>query len=174
MNNMWSDVQVKSRPMSFWEKTPYTKEFSYAVRLSADECLARLHDLAKPQTGFWNPSSRTVKITHEVNHVRFEICSKRYGRGFVYSSAVAEGIVIAAAEHPEIRVIKGNVRLGVMIWLYLLVLGVLTLVSASTGDLAYSLPALAICFVFVRRDYNDYQQLRVLLHDTFAQTDIAG
>jgi hypothetical protein len=167
MNDNRYEARVKPSPNSFWKITPYENEFRYLMQLSADECLARLYRLQP---------SRTVNITYEANHVQFEICIKRYDRKssyndgqFVYNSAVANGIIISSHEHPENVIIEGSVRHEILLWRYVFVLAMFTLMTAFTGYLIFALIGLALCVFFIRRDYNDYRKLEILIHDTFSE-----
>jgi hypothetical protein len=144
-----------------------SKEFRYRVQMTMDECLIRLYRLQP---------SRTVSVTQDTNQAQFEICVKRYDNRFriEYNSAVAYGIVMASSEHPEMMFIAGIVRFQFIFWLYLFVLAMFTFMSALTGYIIFGLLGLVLCLVFIRRDYNDYQQLRTSLHDAFTQEQNAS
>ena len=164
MNNKWSEAQVNSRPESFWTISVYKKEFCYLMQLTMDECLTRLYRLQP---------TLTVSITQEPNQAQFEICIKRYDQRlrFEYNSAVATGMVISSSEHPEMMIIQGIVRHEVVFWLYTFVLAMFTFMTIFTGELIFALLGLALCFVFIRRDYNDYRKLDTLIHDTFTEAE---
>jgi hypothetical protein len=174
MNNMWSTVWDESRLKEFWAFIFGSKQFAFLVQLPPQECLVRLHNLERPRMGFFNPSSRTVKITHEPNAARFEICIERYNRGWAYNSVIANGVVSPAREHPESSIISGSVYIGILLFLLLIfAFGLMMLISALTRDTWFTFLILAVGIYYVVRYYLDYQQLYELMHETFAQADVA-
>ncbi len=70
--------------------------------------------------------------------------------------------------------IAGMVRYKIVFWLYLFVMAMFTFMTAFTGYIIFDLLGLVLCLVFIRRDYNDYQQLRISLQHTFTQEQNAS
>src|ERR1043165_8481581 len=85
-----------------------SKPFNYTVTMSSQEWVERLRRLSQPKSGFYfYPIGRTVKITQEANHSRFEVCVERYGRyGEAYNAVKATGIVISKNDSTETTLIK--------------------------------------------------------------------
>lgn len=117
--------------------------------------------------------SRTVKITQEVNHFRFEICFKRYERGSGYSTAEASGIITSTTDDTETTVIQGKLRLSIVGLVplgFFLCLSLFNL-NNSSRDLGFYVLAFVISFFCIVCSLRDYRKLDALIHDTFSEGD---
>jgi hypothetical protein len=147
-----------------------SKSFDFTVNLPLQECLAHFHNFSQPQTGFFNPVSRTVKITSEANHAHFEVCINRYQRGFVYGSAKASGSIQTLNAVPETTVINGTIRPGIM---FLVLSGAFLIglflikITDLTSNFGFIVIVFAAYLFYIARDFRDYRKLNTLIHDTF-------
>ncbi len=144
--------------------------------MSPQDCLQRLRGLSQPKTGFVNAISQIVLLTQEDNHFRFEVCIERYGRGGVYNSAKATGIVISTIDKTATTIISGNLRFGLHFLGYpILFLPTIGLII-TRSDLFWSYFVLyilwfAFILFYLTRDYGDYQRLENLINSVFPDAD---
>ena len=173
MNIIKNGKQVWGYVSPFVDFLLLSKPFNYIVRMSPQDCLERLRGISQPKTGFFfYPISRTVKITHEANHARFEICVERYGRASVYNSAKATGIVISTSDSTETTVIKGNLRLGIIFLGFpAFLLGILFIFNLN--DFArvpgFYILWLVIPLFYITSYLRDYRKLDTLIRETFSE-----
>ena len=149
-----------------------SKSFNYTVTLSPQDCVERLSNFEQPKTGFWIPSSKTVWIIREVNYSRFEIRTDRYGRGVVYNSAKATGMIMSVKDNTGMTVIKGDLRLGtIFLFFYAGFLASLVIFASISwvNDLGFILLVYAVNFLYIALYYRDRSRLEDLIHDTFSK-----
>lgn len=149
-----------------------SKPFNYTVALSPQDCIERLLSFEQPKTGFWIPSSKTVQIIREVNYFRFEIRTDRYGRGVVYNSAKATGMIMSVNGNTGTTVIKGDLRLGtICLFFYAGFLASLVMFASISriNDLGIILLVYAVNFLYIAIYYRDRSRLKELIHDTFSK-----
>jgi hypothetical protein len=147
------------------------RSFNYVARMSPQDCLQRLRGLSQPKTGFWNARSQSVLLTQEERHYRFEVCVERYGRGGVYNSAKAAGIITATIDKTATTIVSGNIRLRFsVLWFIVFALGFLFIMTVGNFSrlFGFYILFLVVSLVFIARDYRDYRKLENLIHDTFS------
>lgn len=163
-----------SRWGSFLDIVLLAKPFVWEVDGTPEECVEQLQKLAKAKTGFFNPTSRDVRVIEAYDQTfDFEICSERYGRGMSYDAAIAKG-VISRDNGVDKTVIRGKVRLGMIMLLFYIggFLGILWLLTphqfAGLRDLWWTAVIIAVNVIYILMVVADYRKLSYCLRDTFS------
>jgi hypothetical protein len=164
---MSNQLQRKTSP-SLWDKLLFAQQFEFAVDMLLHDCLDRLSNLSQPQTGFLNPSRRTVEVQEmDTDAYSFEIHLQRYSRGFIdFTNAKCVGFVFMDQDSKK-TIVEGKITLGMMILPLYISLVAIFFASLSSPSLGWSLVLTVVGLLYGLQSWLDHRKLHRLLHDAF-------
>ena len=151
---------------SLWDTLLFAQPLEFAVNMPLEDCLDALSNLALPQTGFLNPTRRTVEVQKMDNDTfKFEICIKRYSRGFMdFTNAKCAGVLFK--EHGSARlVVEGKITAGIFLLPLYTSLVAISLASLSSPGFGLIAAGIVIGSIYGLQSWTDRHKLRALIYE---------